>query len=248
MNERVNNIRKILDKEDIDCLLIDSPYDILYILGINQSFNYVELNIVLLLSENEIYLISNPLIVPFIKDFLPQKIKVIEAEVSSFKKNHFRYIKEIREIINSKKFKKIGLTSAQYIDISERRIRMRNPVQLMAAIKDEKEIELLKKSSSILKNVYSKLKEKISEGIGEIELRNIIDVELHNEGVERRAFPTKVAFGKKTSNLFPVSTMQKLKKGDIVFTLPFLIAFEYARFTPVLGSVHYRLLRNNNCL
>ncbi|OQX56425.1 MAG: hypothetical protein B5M53_01510 [Candidatus Cloacimonas sp. 4484_209] len=216
MNERVSNIRKILDNEGVDCLLIDSPYDVLYILEINQSFNYVELNIVLLLSKDEIYLISNPLAVPFIKEFLPQRINLIEAEVSSFKKNHFRYIKEIREIIGSKKFKKIGLTSAQYIDISENCVRMRNPIQLMAAVKDENEIELLRKSSSILKNVYSKLKDKISEGIGEIELRNIIDVELHKEGIERRAFPTKVAFGKKTSNLFPVSTMQTLNKGDIV--------------------------------
>lgn len=216
MNERIGKIREYLKKEEIGCLLVDSPFDIFYLLHINQSFNYVELNFILLITQSKIFLISNGLTLSLIKEYLPEDIEIIEAETSSFLENHFRYIKEVREVVSKEEFGKIGLTSAQYIDVSDRCVRVKNPIPTLAAVKTDEEIEFIRKSASILKNVYKKIKNNIVQGCGEIELRNIIDVELHREGSERRAFPTKVAFGKKTANIFPVSTMERLKNDDIV--------------------------------
>ena len=217
MNGRIKKIRHFLKEEKIGCLLVDSPLDILYILNIEQSFNYVELNFLLLITQEKLFFISNPLSLSFIKPFLPEDIEIIESETEPYIKNHSRYKKEVGEIIKSEKIERFAVTSAQYIDVSSKCIGIKNPIPTIAAVKTKKECEYIRKSSSILQNVYNKVKENIVTGCGEIELRNSIDIELHREGAERRAFPTKVAFGEKTANIFPVSTMNRLKDNDIIF-------------------------------
>jgi len=102
------------------------------------------------------------------------------------------------------------------LDTNENCIRVKNPVPLLAAIKSNEEIKLIRKSAHLLRNVYEEIKKDIVTGCSEIELRNKVDVQLHKQGLEKRAFPTRIAFGKKTSNTFPVSTMEILKENDIV--------------------------------
>ena len=216
MNERIERIREYIKKEKIECLVVDSPFDILYLLHINRSYNYIEINFVLLLTSEKVFLISNPLTLAFIKQYVPQNAEVIEIETASYIENHFRYTKKLQDIIKKEKIKKVGITSAAYIDISDCCIRIENPIPYFASVKTDTEIEFIRKSASILKKVYKKAKKKIVNGCGEIELRNAIDVALHKEGSERRAFPTKVAFGKNTANIFPVSTMERLKDNDII--------------------------------
>jgi Xaa-Pro aminopeptidase len=216
MNERIKKVYEYLDHENIDCLLLDSPFDILYLLHINESFNYIELNTVLLITKEKNVMISTPLTLPLLKEYLSQEIETIECSTTSFVKNRYRFVEEIKAFIDSQKIKKIGLTSVQYLDISKNCVRVDNPVPYIAAVKSDEEIGLIKKSSQILMNVFENIKDHISKGCGEIELRNSVDVELHKEGIERRAFPTKVAFGKKTSQLFPVSTMDTLGEDDMV--------------------------------
>jgi Xaa-Pro aminopeptidase len=160
--------------------------------------------------------VANPLSLALIQEFLPGGIETIEAETTAYVENHSRYLKEIREIIKKESLDSIGLTSVQYIDASEMCIRVENPIPYFAGIKTEEEIDLVRNSAAILKKVYAKINDMIYDGCGEIELRNLIDIELHNQGSEKRAFPTKVAFGKKTATIFPVSTMEKLKKNDII--------------------------------
>ncbi|TET21771.1 MAG: M24 family metallopeptidase [Candidatus Cloacimonadota bacterium] len=216
MNKRIENIIEYLQEKNISCLLVDTPFDVLYLLHINQSFNYIELNIILLITKNKVFLVANPLSLALIQEFLPGGIETIEAETTAYVENHSRYLKEIREIIKKESLNSIGLTSVQYIDASEMCIRVENPIPYFAGIKTEEEIDLVRNSAAILKKVYAKINDMIYDGCGEIELRNLIDIELHNQGIEKRAFPTKVAFGKKTATIFPVSTMEKLKKNDII--------------------------------
>lgn len=216
MNERIEKIRKYLEEIKIRCLLVDSPFDMLYLLHINQSYNYIELNCILLITHKKIFFISTPLTLSIVKEYLPESVEIIQAETISFVDNHFRYIKEVREIMEKEKIERIGITSAQYIDASDGCVRVENPIPSLAAVKTDEEIEFIRKSAAILRNVYKKVKAQIVEGCGEIELRNIIDVELHKEGSEKRAFPTKVAFGRKTANIYPVSTMERLKKNDTI--------------------------------
>jgi Xaa-Pro dipeptidase len=216
MNERIKKIREYLEEEEYDCILLTSPFDILYLLNINQSFNYIELNIVLLVTQKKLFFILTPINLWMVKQFLPDEIEIIESETEPYINNRFRYIKEIRDIIEKENMGSIALPDIQYIDVSEKCIRVQNPVHTIAAIKDKEEIKLIKKSAEILTKAFQKVMEAMEKNITELELRNIADIELHKAGSEKRAFPTKVAFGKKTSNVFPVSTMNKLNDDDIV--------------------------------
>lgn len=215
MNERIDKIRDYLKEKEYDCILLNSPFDILYLLKINQSFNYIELNTVLLVTQDKLFFISTPVNIWMVNQFLPDDIEVIESETEPYIINHYRYIKEIREIIERENIKSIGLTDIQYIDVSDKCIRVQNPVHTIAAIKEKEEIGFIRKSAGILTESFHKVMEAMEKDITELELRNIADIELHNAGSEKRAFPTKVAFGKKTSNVFPVSTMNRLNDDDI---------------------------------
>jgi Xaa-Pro aminopeptidase len=216
MNERIEKIRSYLREEKLGCLLVDSPFDILYLLHIEQSFNYIELNLVLLITADNLFLIATPISLSAIEEYLPEPMNVVEADTSIYVANRSRYLKEVHDIIEKEQLESIGLTSVQYVDVSDKCVRVENPIPFIAAIKSEEEIQYIQESASILKTVYQKIIPEIKTGCGEIELRNRIDVELHNAGSERRAFPTRVAFGKKTASIFPVSTMDRLKEHDIV--------------------------------
>ncbi len=216
MNERIEKVRTYLYEEKLGCLLIDSPFDILYMLHIEQSFNYIELNLVLLITAQELFLIATPISLSAVEEHLPENIHTVEADTAHFVANRSRYLHEVYDIIEKENLESIGLTSVQYVDVSDKCVRVENPIPFIAAIKSDEEIQYIKKSASILKTVYQKIKDEIQTGCGEIELRNRIDIELHNAGSERRAFPTKVAFGKKTAAIFPVSTMDRLQENDIV--------------------------------
>jgi Xaa-Pro aminopeptidase len=216
MNERIAKVRTYLEEEKLGCLLVDSPFEVLYMLHINQSFNYVELNLVLLITPKELFLVATPLSLSLINEHLPDEIKIIEAETAAYVANRSRYVKEVGDVIEEEKLKSIGLTSVQYIDVSKKCVRVENPIPFIAAIKSDEEIEYIRKSASILKTVYGKIRKEIKTGCGEIELRNHIDVELHTEGSERRAFPTRVSFGTQTAHIYPVSTMDRLRENDIV--------------------------------
>jgi len=216
MKEKIRKIREFIEKEKLGCLLIDSPFEILYLLNIKKSFNFVELNMLLIISPEKMFLITNPITLSFLSENLPNDIKVIETETQSYVEHHSRYIKEARQIIKTNKIVDVGLTSTMYLDAAEKCIRVINPVLSLSAIKSSEEIKLIRKSAQILRNVYKEIKKTIKTGCGEIELRNEIDVLLHSQGSEKRAFPTRVAFGKNTSNIFPVSTMKRLEDNDII--------------------------------
>lgn len=216
MNERIEKVRAYLKEENLGCLLVDSPFDALYLLHIEQSFNYIELNLVLLITSGDIFLFATPINLSPIEGHLPGNIRLVEVDTSIFVTNRSRYLHEIRQIIEREHLESIGLTSVQYVDVSDKCVRVENPIPFIAAIKTDDEIHHIEKSASMLKTVYRNIKDEIQTGCGEIELRNRIDIELHHAGSERRAFPTKVAFGKKTSTIYPVSTMDKLQENDIV--------------------------------
>ncbi len=216
MNERIEKVRTYLAEEKLGCILIDSPFDILYMLHIDQSFNYIEFNLVLLVTAKKLFLITTPINLSSIEKYLPDTIDLIRADTTAFVANRSRYLQEIRTLIKQEQLDNIGLTSAQYLDASDKCVRIENPIPFIAAIKSEEEIEYIKEAASMLKTVYETIKGEIKTGCGEIELRNRVDIELHNAGSERRAFPTKVAFGEKTASLFPVSTMHRLQENDIV--------------------------------
>jgi Xaa-Pro aminopeptidase len=95
-------------------------------------------------------------------------------------------------------------------------VRVANLVAKMGMVKSEHEINLLKEAVRIGDETFLSLSGMLAEGVSELRLRSEIDIGLHENGAERRSFPTIVAFGENTAQPHPVPTLRGLERGDFV--------------------------------
>jgi len=137
------------------------------------------------------------------------------------------WIKDIRilnkkELQNRIKKKKIG------VDKTSLKINDYEKIKLLCSAKDisadlEKariiktpyEIRSIKKACKISEKVYNKSIKEITKKITEIEMKGIIENNMHKEGVTP-SFPTIVAAGKNSSEPHHVSDKTKLKKPIVI--------------------------------
>lgn len=91
-----------------------------------------------------------------------------------------------------------------------------NIVSKERMIKDEKEIRLIKKSAAITLKSVQHAKEKIREGMREIDLARMIHQNVLEFGGEKLSFEPIIAFGTNTSMPHYRSGEKKLKQGEIV--------------------------------
>ena len=83
-------------------------------------------------------------------------------------------------------------------------------------IKDEYEINLIKKACKITDKVIEKIPQFLHEGISEFELAAEIDYLMQKNGADKSAFETISSFGKNTSQPHYTHGDTRLKKGDFV--------------------------------
>lgn len=136
------------------------------------------------------------------KDFY----KILKNKISSNKNIgiNFRGI----TLNNFLKIKK-NLPKANFLDVT-------SSIDKTRLIKDENEINLLKKSCKIADDVVEKIPEILYEGLYEYELAAEINYLLQKNGAEKPAFETISSFGKNTAEPHYSHGEAKLKKGDIV--------------------------------
>jgi Xaa-Pro aminopeptidase len=209
----LDTIRKNINEKNLDAVLITNIYKILNLIGINKSFNFFEVGFYLLITYKHIYFIGDPFSLSIIK--IPKGVKKEEENIKELRENGMRPIKLLRGILKRLKIKKIG--SFEEIEIPGYKIiKIDDPFLNLYLFPDENRISIMDKNAKICEKVLTESLNKIKIGIPEIRLRNIIDENIYLLGGERRAFPTKVIFGKNTSNPFSISNYTKLKDGDSI--------------------------------
>jgi Xaa-Pro aminopeptidase len=67
-------------------------------------------------------------------------------------------------------------------------------IESMRMIKDQKEIEVMKKAGEITDRVYGKVVDKLERGMSETDVANIIDYEFKKQGAEYNSFVTGIRF------------------------------------------------------
>jgi Xaa-Pro aminopeptidase len=214
MNERlIKEIRKDISKKRLDAVIITDIYKILSLLDIDASFNIIEISFYLLITKKELFLIGDPFSFSLLK--IPRGIKIRKADLMSIKKEGFSAIRELKALLEKLKIKKIGSFSGVRLT-KFKTVEIPDPFIPFFLMPDEKRVSILKENTSICEKVLSKALCELKNGSTEISIRNTIDEEIYISGGERRAFPTKVIFGKNTSNPFALSNDKKLKNGDAI--------------------------------
>jgi Xaa-Pro aminopeptidase len=241
----VEKIRKVRAEKKLDAVIVTDIYEILNLLDINASFNIIEIGFYLLITEKELFLIGDPFSFSFLK--IPEEVKVRKADISSIKKEGFSPVGELKKLLEELNVKKIG-SFGEINLINFKTVKIPDPFATVFLKPDKKRLYILKENASICEKVLKKALKELRNNVGEISIRNIIDEEIYKLGGERRAFPTKVIFGKSTSNPFALSNNSKLKDGDaIVFNFGIIRAgvgievartFIWGKFDKSLGKTY----------
>jgi len=214
MNEiLLKKIRKSITEKKLDAVIITDIYKIFNLLGIDLSFNIIEIGFYLLVTKKGLFLIGDPFSFSLVK--VPNGVKTRKTDIKGIREEGFSPLGELRELLEKLKVKKIG--SFDNIKLSKLRIvEIPDPFTGFFLMPGEDRVAVLKENASICEKVLEKALRALKDGISEISLRNIIDEEIYETGAERRAFPTKVIFGKNTSNPFALSNDEKLKENDTI--------------------------------
>ncbi len=96
---------------------------------------------------------------------------------------------------------------SKFTDVSEELLKTR-------LVKDEMEIELIKKACMISDKVMEKIPDMLHEGMYEYEIAAEIDYLLQKQGADKPAFETISSFGKNTAEPHYSHGSTRLKKGD----------------------------------
>lgn len=93
---------------------------------------------------------------------------------------------------------------------------MHGAIQLMRAVKDEEELELLRHAQSITDATFAHMCEFIRPGLTEKEIRTELENFMANNGADGLAFGSIVASGPNTANPHAISSDRVVEKGDFV--------------------------------
>lgn len=214
MNEHlIERIRKVIAEKELDAVILTDIYEILNILNISSSFNVIEIGFYLLITEKELFLIGDPFSFSFVK--VPKGVRVRKADMSSMRQEGFSPIGELKKVLEELNVKRIG-SFGEIKLVNFKTVKIPDPFATVFLKPDKKRLSILKENASICEEVLKRALKELKNDVGEISIRNIIDEEIYKLGGERRAFPTKVIFGKNTSNPFALSNNSKLKDGDAI--------------------------------
>ena len=214
MNEiLLKKIRKSIIDKKLDAVIITDIYKIFSLLGIDSSFNIIEIGFYLLITKKELFLVGDPFSFSLVE--IPKGVKIRKTDIKGIREEGFSPLGELRVLLEKLKVRRIG--SFDNIKLSKLRIvQIPDPFTHFFLMPGEIRISILRENASICEKVLKKALLELKDGVAEIYLRNVVDEEIYEVGGERRAFPTKVIFGKNTSNPFALSNNGRLKEGDTV--------------------------------
>jgi Xaa-Pro aminopeptidase len=215
--DRIDRVYASIRRRKMDAIIIDAPFEVLFLLNIEVSFNLVEINPVLVIAKRP-YLVCDLITLSKIKPFLRDGIDLIEADTSSYLASDYRFVKEIKPILKRERVRRLATITDLYAGAfgTIETVRISNLVARMGVVKSEHEIDLLRAAVKRSDEAFASRLRLLEEGVSELRVRSELDIALHEKGAERRSFPTIVAFGDNTAQPHPISTLRGLKKGDLV--------------------------------
>ena len=222
-SKHLNNLLARLEENNIECAIVSNPSNIFYLTGFQGSAT-------LLLCEN-----TSSLYVPVLEYTRARKHVLRGIEVYAYSKyplenvDFENYIqKDLISIIKDKtqNKKRIGIEESQismgtynklrealgerdYVNISDYLTKLRS-------IKDELEVEIIKKAIEVSEKSYLKTINELTNGLSELEVAGILELNIRRNGGEGFAFPTITAFNENAAYPHAQPSNKKLEENSIV--------------------------------
>ena len=249
MNEKIKCLREKLRGLDIQGMIISNPTNVKYLTGINAEG-------VLLITRKENYYITDSRYIEEVKSILTIDDEIIVSNYTDISEydyeNFFSFCENVgfeENHITYATYKKyMQKYKANHLEETE------NIIEKQRLIKDEKEIELIKKACELTDSCFSHLIEYIKIGMTEKQIAFEIEKYFMENGADGLSFETIVASGPNSSKPHALTTERKIDVGDII-TLDFGCKYKgycsdmtrtiFAGFIPEKAKTVYDLVLKN---
>jgi Xaa-Pro aminopeptidase len=209
MNKRLQNLRNLMKEKDIEAFVIYKFVNVTYITGFT--------------GDDSVALVTHDKAI-FITD--GRYTEQAQKEVKDFEViEHKTGIKEVlKEYIKTLGIKKLAfeesISYGQYRELKEfleiELIPQANLVETLRMVKDEEEIENIKKAQNITDKAFEYLLNFIKVGMTEKEVALELEYFMKKQGAEDLSFDTIVASGKRSSLPHGKASEKVIEKGDFV--------------------------------
>lgn len=200
---RINKLKDLCREMKVDAILADDPVDLLYLTGLSFSIGRM-----LVSSESATLFVDGRYIES------AKKQALCEVQLPS-ELGHF-----------AKPFKKIAFDSAFITYEGYQNLRntfpdldlvpVAKPLKKLRMVKEETEIQALKKAAQLTKEGFSHIKGMLKEGISEEELSLEFEFFCRRKGASCLSFPPIIAFGENSAYPHHRAGKDRLKKNQIV--------------------------------
>ena len=211
MTERLNRLRKSFDEHNIEAMLITGPENRRYLSGFTGSAAK------LMIDQKSAYIFV---------DF--RYVEQAKAQCPDFTVVQIGddYFEKLNQCLNQDNVTKLGfetdlVTYESYRRHSEKLagvqlIQVKNITEKLRMIKDEQEIDIIRRSVDIVDRAWAELVQQIKPGITEKEVALELEFLMRRQGAEGRAFDFIVASGERGALPHGVAADKQILSGEAV--------------------------------
>jgi len=208
-DSRLKKVSQVLKEKELDSFLITNPYNIFYLSGCWAQG-------VVLITPCERFFFTSPL-------FSEQaKKNLANFKIIIFRNN---FIEPVTKMFKKLSNKKVGFESSyvsqkQYENLKEggkgiNFIPLKNIIEDIRVLKDEKEISRIKKAHSITLRCFDHLRKYLQRGVTEKDL-SAEAVYFFRKMADKESFEPIVLFGERTSLPHGIPTQRRLKENELI--------------------------------
>lgn len=211
MNVRLKWLRDNLQRKDMEGMIVTNPINIRYLTGIEAEG-------ILLITRKENIYITDGRYIESANSVLTIEDEIIVTDVRDISiydyENFFTFCENIG-------FEENDVTYAKYKDYKQKYkinnfVETENIIQRQRMIKDEVEIECIKKACEITDQCFLHLLQFIKKGMSEKQIAFEIEKYFLENGADGLAFETIVASGPNSSRPHAIPTDRLIQSGDVI--------------------------------
>lgn len=212
---RLKRLREVMKEKEIEALLITNPLNRRYLSGFTGTAGY------LLISDKIAYLLTDG-------RYIEQaKKQATQFEVISRPENVLKTVADLlqQESISTLAFESEHLTVAEHQQLQQivapvKTKSVRQLVEQLRIIKDEQEIDCIKRAIRVVDEVFVEILSEIAPGMTEHQVATRMEYLMREKGASGSSFDTIVASGIRSALPHGVASEKILEDGDLV-TLDF---------------------------
>ena len=209
MNEKMRNLREKIRGRNLDGMIVSNPVNIKYLTNIDSEG-------ILLLTRKENIFLTYTMYIDTVNSVLTINDDIIVMDFRDLTDDDYENFFTFCENVG---FEERYVTYKEYQNIKAKYkpnnlIETEGIIEKQRMIKDEEEIEKIKKACEITDNCFSYILTFIKEGMTEKEIALEIDNFFKKNGAEGNAFDTIVAIGENSAIPHWVPSDRKVKMSD----------------------------------